>query len=392
MKVALIIERIEVWRGGAETSTMLFAGHLADLGCEVTIITASSAQSTPSLEVVPIHTGGWNRVQKTRRFVERAGQYARERGFDVVHSISPCPSADVYQPRGGTVPEMLERNRALRSRSVQRGLKWLTQRANRKYALLHDLERRTLHHDPPPWVIAISEYVARQLTRHYAFDDDRVARIFNGVDPDLTPDPERLRARQEIRRQFDVGTDDVMALCVAHNFKLKGVPRLVDAIARVRAQAGEDAPRVVAMIVGRDDPTGLAPQVSRHDLESDIIFTGPTQRIRAFFHAADVLVHPTYYDPCSRVVLEALASGLPVITTRFNGAAERITEGREGYVIDTPDDVETLASCIMKLTDASHRKDCARHAVQAVEGISMRDHAANVMTLYERIRSERASR
>jgi UDP-glucose:(heptosyl)LPS alpha-1,3-glucosyltransferase len=105
----------------------------------------------------------------------------------------------------------------------------------------------------------------------------------------------------------------------------------------------------------------------------------------AFYHAADLLVHPTYYDPCSRVVLEALAAGLPVITTRFNGAAERITSGRQGYVLESPDDVAGLAQAIVRLCDDEHRHSCAKAASGAITGISMREHARRACRLYEEL-------
>ena len=68
--------------------------------------------------------------------------------------------------------------------------------------------------------------------------------------------------------------------------------------------------------------------------------------IRPAFHASDFFVLPTYYDPCSLVVFEALACGLPVITTACNGAGELMTEGREGFVVPAPDDRGPLAEAL----------------------------------------------
>ncbi len=416
-RVALIMERIETWRGGAETSTMQFAQHLARLGCQVTVLTTTHAQSTHNLKVVPIRAGSTLRASKTMLFARRAAAYVRANPFDIVHSITPCSAADVYQPRGGTVPETLERNLALRSGALQRGMKDLAQRLSLKYRIVGRLERKLLRRRPPPFVIAISQYVADQLAKHYQFDPARIRLVFNGVDPDLTSADDRSTQRRQIRKQFDLADDDLVALCVAHNFKLKGVHRLIEALAHLRsaANAGSyspDAARSGALhahagpgsqtgssgidvasaradlyvvIVGRDDLTPFARLAEQLGVADRVFFSGPTQRIGAFFHAADLLVHPTFYDPCSRVVLEALAAGLPVITTRFNGAAERITDGREGYVIDSPDDVDALADRIDRLLDDEHRRDCAARAPSAVEDFSMARHAERVLALYEDI-------
>ena len=82
--------------------------------------------------------------------------------------------------------------------------------------------------------------------------------------------------------------------------------------------------------------------------------------MRNCYFAADFFVHPTFYDPCSLVVLEALACGLPVITTRYNGAAEVLHPPREGFVIDDPHDLDQLAGAMKQLLDPARRAACAR--------------------------------
>ena len=105
IRVGLVIERLEAWRGGAETSTLQFISHLVKHGCDVTVLTLSNAPSTPSMRIVPIKAKSPFRSKRTQLFVQRAADYARENPFDVVHSITPCLAADVYQPReyGSTI-------------------------------------------------------------------------------------------------------------------------------------------------------------------------------------------------------------------------------------------------------------------------------------------------
>ena len=74
-----------------------------------------------------------------------------------------------------------------------------------------------------------------------------------------------------------------------------------------------------------------------------------------YYAAADAYVQPTFYDPCSLVVLEALASGLPVVTSRFNGVSELLTQGREGYVIYDPADHYELAEALVPMFNPARR-------------------------------------
>jgi UDP-glucose:(heptosyl)LPS alpha-1,3-glucosyltransferase len=95
-------------------------------------------------------------------------------------------------------------------------------------------------------------------------------------------------------------------------------------------------------------------------IESRVLFLGPRRDMHNCYYASDFLVHPTFYDPCSLVVLEALACGLPVITSRFNGASELLHPPQEGYVVDDPHDHEALARCIVQLLDPARRAACAQ--------------------------------
>jgi UDP-glucose:(heptosyl)LPS alpha-1,3-glucosyltransferase len=124
--------------------------------------------------------------------------------------------------------------------------------------------------------------------------------------------------------------------------------------------------------------------VQRRRLADVVQFVGPTQRISHFYHAADFLVHPTFYDPCSRVVLEALASGLPCITTRYDGAAEMVGDGESGFVLDAPEDVDTLADRIAVLTDDATRQRM-RAAVRDLPVADMHRHAQEVVEIYRTV-------
>ncbi|MFO0972231.1 MAG: glycosyltransferase family 4 protein [Phycisphaerae bacterium] len=379
MRVGLVIERIETWRGGAETSTLEYAHLLAQRGVEVSILTSSRCPSPPDLRVVPIAVGATPRPLRTVRFIRKATAVARRERLDLVHAITPMPRADLYQPRGGLMRETLARNLALRPAGAARLLKRVAAALNVKHRALLRLEEAALQPDGP-MIAAVSAYVARQLATHYGIDGPRVRVVFNGVNVAPASAEQRRAERGAIRAEYGVRDDELLLLCVAHNFRLKGVAPLLHAVANVVAAGG---PGVRLLVAGRDNPAGMVALAQRLAVADRVMFAGPTQRIAAFYHAADVCVHPTYYDPCSRVVLEALSRGVPCITTRHNGAAEAMRDGVHGYVIDSADDVEALAGRIRALRDTEQRREMGRAALALAPRLSMTRHVDEMLAVYD---------
>lgn len=381
MRIALVSEWLDTWRGGAETSTHEFVRHLLDLGVELEVFTRSRLASAPGMKVHTV-TSSPSRLRNSTLFPRRADAALQSCPCDLIHALVPCMTADIYQPRGGTVAETLERNVALRRSEAARRVKRLVNRLNAKQRWRLRAERRLLNRTPLPVVVAISDYVGHQLARHYGFPESHVRKIYNGVDPDTAGDARRQADRADVRRLHGIGPEELVTLLVAHNFKLKGVRSWIEAM--IRLQERTDPP-IRSLVVGKDSSIRWQKIVAHAGLTNRIIFAGPTRRIQAYYHAADFLVHPTHYDPCSRVVLESLASRLPCITTRFDGASEVIENGVNGFVIDSPDDLDSLMDRVMQLTDPDLRRRFRERASDVFDRIGMRRHAEEMVRLYESI-------
>ena len=151
-----------------------------------------------------------------------------------------------------------------------------------------------------------------------------------------------------------------MALIVAHNFHLKGVDTLLASMRRLQT-AGRET-RLV--IVGGKHIDSWQRHVARLGLSEQVVFVGRVDDPLPYYAAADYYVHPTYYDPCSLVVLEAAACGLPLITSRYNGASELFCEGKDMILIDDPADDVELAEAMRLLLDDSTRQRLGEAARQ----------------------------
>ncbi|UCE61435.1 MAG: glycosyltransferase family 4 protein [Phycisphaerales bacterium] len=388
MKVALVAEWMDPWRGGAETSTQQFIHHLLDRGVELHIFTRSRFSSTPFMQIHTISGASMSRTRRSMTFAHRVQRLLRNGSFDTIHAISPIKGADIYQPRGGTAAETIERNLALRKTLAGRSLKRCANVFNFKQRYLLTMEREILGNDDGPVVVAISEYVVRQLKKHHGLPDERIRLIYNGVNPDESTEAEKAHDRATIREEYKIAEHDILVLLVAHNFRLKGVARWMEALSMLLKRG---IGNVRCALIGKGESRHWHHLAAQLGIRQRISFVGPSDRVGAFHHAGDVLVHPTYYDPCSRVVLEAMSAGLPCITTRWDGAAEMIEDGVSGYVIDDPWDVSALAERIERLRQPDIRQAIGTSAKQVSRRIGMERHADEMLALYEESSSTAAT-
>jgi len=122
-------------------------------------------------------------------------------------------------------------------------------------------------------------------------------------------------------------------------------------------------------------------------------FLGSIDDVVPYYAAADIYVQPTFYDPCSLVVLEALSAGLPVVTTRWNGAGELITNNLEGHVLDQPDDADALASTLVPLVlSESRREAMGRAARQLALAHTLERNCQEIVGVYEEVVAARGPR
>jgi UDP-glucose:(heptosyl)LPS alpha-1,3-glucosyltransferase len=380
MKIALVIERMDVRRGGRETSTAQIASGLARRGHNVTVLCQSGGWSGQAVKVLPLGTRGLGRAARLRHFIAAAQDAVRSGGYDVVHAMLPLPGANVYQPRGGTIPAQFDAS--LRRRSILgRPLVHLARPFNRCRRLLGCLERQ-MASDPNVLCLAVSQMVAQEFARYYGRTDG-VQVITNGVDvPDPTADQVQ-QWRQELRAHLGASEGDAVFLTVATNFALKGVAEAIESFARwVHGRGRRAGARLV--IVGRELVEGYHRHATLRDVGPMVFFVPPTTDIFPWYAAADACLLLSWYDPCSRVVLEATRWGIPSITTAFNGAAE-VLRGGAGLVVPSPRSRSAIVAAMEELADPVRRMPFTAACRQVADGLSMSRHVEELLEAYGRV-------
>ena len=218
----------------------------------------------------------------------------------------------------------------------------------RRYRELEEIERRQLA-NPEVTIVAVSRMLARNFESLHHLAPERIRVIYNGVDTERFTPSVRDRYREKTRRDLGV-REEVLFLALAHNLLLKNAEATIRAAAKLNAAGA----RVRVVIGGGKKPKRFIDLARKLGISDLVTFIGPVDSL-PYYAAADVFVHPTWYDPCSLVTLEASSCGLPVITSRFNGAAELMTDGQEGLLIEDPGDVAVLAAKMGSLMDPAAR-------------------------------------
>jgi UDP-glucose:(heptosyl)LPS alpha-1,3-glucosyltransferase len=373
MKVALVIERLDPRLGGVEQWTWQFAQRLVQRGHEVHVVATRFAAETQQAGIVShVVPAAGSRT----RLAEHLEQAVRRLPVDVVHDTGAGWHCDVFQPHGGSRLASFEQNLLLEPRLLRPIKRRLAQYLPR-YRQFNRLLRRQYSGQGRKF-LALSRMVADDIERFHRVRPEQVRLIYNGVDLERFTPALRTRHRQELRERLGV-RDEVLLLIVAHNFELKGVPTLLRAVGLLRRR-GQPVRLAIAGGKRFAKYQRLAEQVGASTATT---FLGRVDDAAPWYAAADIYVQPTFYDPCSLVVLEALASGLPVVTSRFNGAGELLTPGVDGYLVQDPADAEELAETLTPLLAADRRRAMSIAARRLAEQHSLDHNCDQIVAVYQ---------
>jgi UDP-glucose:(heptosyl)LPS alpha-1,3-glucosyltransferase len=376
MKIGLVIEQFDPQRGGAEQWTCQFAERLLARGHEVHVV---AKRFSPGVEGLPIVAHELGRTGSRLDFGAAAEAALRRMDLDIVHDMGSGWHCDVLQSHDGSrLAQWRQKTASLPRwiRPIKRGMIGILPRYRAFRALM---ERQ--FSDPRRIILAISKMCAADYERFHQVPPDRIRLVYNGVDVRRFSPEHRARYRVAIRLELKVQEQDLLLLFVGRDFRRKGLATAMRAMGRLVA-AGNPARLAV---VGGGQPQNYLKLARRCGACGAVDFLGAKSDLVPYYAAADALVLPTCYDPCSLSVLEAAASGLPSVTTRFNGAGELLTEGIDGFILSDPADDAQLADRIRQLLDPALRRRMSEAARQMTQKHTLDDNCERIIGVYEEI-------
>jgi len=368
LRVALVVERFEPG-GGVEGAAWNAAHGLAKRGADIHVIAREihPAAAVPTLRApVP---GLWQPL-RVWGFARAARRVVRSGSFDLVHAFSRIREPDLYRAGGGSHAAYLcaaypSRGRALR-------------RYSPRHRVLLGLEE-AIFRRPGQWIQCNSEFVRKELLDRYPLDPERVRVIYNGVDLERFRPARDRGLRESLGSVSGVGADGTPRwLLLGSGFERKGLATAM------RALATSTARTAVLWVAGRDAPGPWRAVAKQLGVAERVRFLGVVKKPEELLTRVDALLLPTRYDAFANACLEAAASGVPVVTSAQNGAAEILSEG--ALVVERSDDHRGFAAALDRLADPTARERMGTCARRRAEGYSWERHVTDLLTLYQQIR------
>jgi len=331
-------------KGGLEKYTLRIAKAFRDSHCKVTILTSSSKKTElptmDGIEVISLFDQGFLSALNLFRFDHECTKWFYKNSFDILFGLDRNRHQTHYRAGNGVHATYLN------SRKNNEGkLKSLSFSINPLHQLILNFER-TCFEDPLLKVLFTNSHMVKDdILKTYHTESKKIQVVHNGVEwNEFTSNfIEWKKVRPHLLQRFHLNETSFQLLFVGHGYKRKGLELLLNALSCIKEENFQ------LSVVGKDKNFPYFKKlVNDLKLSEKVHFFGAQANIRPFYQLADALVIPSTYDPFANVTVEALAMGLSILSSRFNGGHE-ILKDFSGIVINDLFNKESLALDLKKI-------------------------------------------
>ncbi|WP_165073667.1 glycosyltransferase family 4 protein [Paludisphaera rhizosphaerae] len=388
MRLALNFPRVDPTKGGAETYIVDLCRALVRRGHGIDLYTSSWAEGAlpPEVRCVKVEVETRSRQAQIVGFAEASARLLKGADYDCTVGFINTYEHDVIVPQGGVHGGSLRANSQRFANPVLRRLYVLGKMLNPKFWSYRAIEKRQYDPARGARVVAVSRMVARHVQEFVGVPKGRIHVVHNAIDPDrvVVPHPGAIRA--SFRSKLGFKSTDLVGLFVGHNYALKGLEPLIRGLA---ARHRDGVRPVHILVCGGGRPGKYRRLAERLGVGEFVHFLGFHDDVRECYWSSDFFVSPTYYDPCSLVVFEALACGLPVVTTACNGASEMMVDGRQGCVLSAPGAQAELVAALDLMADDERRAAMSKAASKLGREWTFDRHVEALVKVFEAVAQEK---
>lgn len=367
LRIAMLIRHFNPSGGGAERYCVELTKQLAK-DHEVHLFAQTISECPP--EVIP-HTVPL--LIKRPRYINQLlfswqTFTATHKKFDIVHSHDMVTHADIY-----TLHVPCVRTRWTQSRGWRRWLKWAVTTISPRMLSYLWLEKRQLKYRPGKQLVAVSEFLARNIHYNYPNLNTEVTLAYPGIHPSsLQTDNENNRLKSEL----NIPEDSFSILFIANDFKKKGLQSLIDALQIINNND------IHLLIAGNGK---LHTIQTPTQLNNNVHHLGVVKDLDPLYRQSDILVHPTKVDTYGMVVLEAMSHRLPVIVSNkeYCGFSEHLEDNRNALLLNNPANAQEIGEKILQLhNQTDFRNKIALSGWEKSQTITWENTAKSTLSAY----------
>jgi len=370
VKIALVHKRLDL-KGGTERDLYQTAEGLRDLGHEVHLFCSEYGVAAPDGtvgHVVPIIPLG--RTMRLWSFALFAPSVIKNYNCEIVIGFGRLLSQDVLRSGGGT-----HRGFLLRMGQQRGGARKLWQFLSLYHRSLLQIEQRQFSDRRLQRIVAVSDEVRRDIEVNYEIANDKITVLYNGVDQRRFHPSRRGAMRDTLRARWNVPSEARLTLFVGSGFARKGLDRLLAIWDRSSLRQS------YLMVAGDDSRMGYYKNWAQSVAGDHIVFVGRQDDIENYYASADLVALPALQEAFGNVVLESLASGVPVVVSREVGASAILTGCLRQGIVENAGDPKQLEAAILTLLEQSANWGLREAARQLGEQYSWGGHFHQLETL-----------
>ncbi len=363
--------------GGTEKYLYVISRELAKRGAEVDFFASSiETELLPGIKYHPVSAIKKPATAFLLSFLFNSSSALKKESYSIIQSSGKSAPAHIYRLGGGLHEDYLA-NKPDGKLNL-----------NPYHSIVKKLERNIFGEKRFKKIISPSRRIKSLIMERYNVNGNDVEVLHNPVLEDVASEEDKKFLRSSFRKKYKIEDDNICYLFTAGNFRLKGLPELINAYATLPQNIKEKSRVIVA---GGGRKSRYMDLLRKTGLVDKFIFTGKlTEGMNEVYSAGDVLVHPTYYDPFSNVCLEAMAYGLPVITTKINGFSEVIKNGIHGYIVSHPSDCAEISALMTELSDRNIRAKISDNCILKSKEFGIDNHIDRLIDIYREVSEKNA--
>ncbi|MDX1902311.1 MAG: glycosyltransferase family 4 protein [Gammaproteobacteria bacterium] len=286
------------------------------------------------IPVTIIPPRGWQNHTRIQHFISDLQKILQHKSYDGIVGFNKMPGLTFYYAADGCLRDKLNHKASALHR-------WLP-----RYRTLLAHEYAVFSQNASTQILLIAANQQEKFMQHYHTSAERFHILPPGIQKSSLAPVDVQVIREKMRREYHVRENDFVLLFVGSGFRTKGLDRVLDTIAALPIVFRES---IKLFVIGQDDSATYLDQAKSLDIQDQVQFLGGRNDVSQWMLTADLLIHPARFENTGTVLLEAIAAGLPVLTTDVCGYAHYVSDAEAGIVLPSPFDEKILCQTLQDM-------------------------------------------